>query len=59
MANKALSPAAIIAIIVVAIIVIGAIGYKAVSGSRTGPNGVDLSKAGVQPGGATPYAQKK
>ena len=52
MGNKQLSPPLIAGIIVVAILVVGLLGWHFINGPRTGPGGIDLSKAGVQPSSA-------
>jgi len=41
----------IVAVIVVAVLLFGIIGWKFVNGARTGPDGQDLSKPGIPPAG--------
>jgi hypothetical protein len=51
MGNKPLNPLVIVAVIAAAIMLFGIIGWKFISGGRTGPNGEDLSKPGIPPAG--------
>ncbi len=53
MGNKPLSPLVIAAVIVAAVLLFGIIGWKMVSGGRTGPGGEDLSKPAMPPAGKT------
>ena len=61
MGNKPLSPLVIVAVIAAAVLLFGIIGWKFVSGGRTGPSGEDLSKPGVPPAGMSgpPSSGKK
>ena len=49
MENKQVSPAVMIGVIAVAVVLIVAIGWHYVNGGRRGPNGQDLSKPAIPP----------
>ena len=60
--KKAVSPAVALAVIAIAIVLIAVVGWKVMSPSRVGANGVDLSQPSVQPGsmpGAYGHTQTK
>jgi hypothetical protein len=58
MGNKPVSPLVTAAVIAAVILLIGIIGWRFVSGARTGPNGEDLSKPAAAPKFSGPPATK-
>ena len=50
METKSLPMPVVIGIIAVVMLLVGFFGWRAISGDRVDKNGVDLSRAGVQPG---------
>ncbi len=58
MGNKPLNPMVIVAVIVVAVLLFGIIGWKFVSGGRTGSHGEDLSKPAAAPSVSGPPSTK-